>query len=245
MSSCCNRQGWLERKQRGSSVMLVRYIFFWARKETTDSHCVCCGFFQMRLDRSRFCFWIWASLEILCWDNSCIQATEKEGISNAEALWLALEQPPDAGWLWPCLRLSLEMLPEAKHLWNGNLSEEWALLNLIFTNRALQLNLCATSQKDSGKDRLKLKGDMLPPPASMPELVRAFKMLPLWRTNHFRQAYSSYLLPWILPPEVHIHIWLPKDCADDMNSVTESSSNGWHRNCGWGWALGNWDMDSV
>lgn len=53
------------------------------------------------------------------------------------------------------------------------------MLNLIFTNRALQLNPCAISQKDSGKDRLKLKGDMLPPPASMPELVRAFKMLPL------------------------------------------------------------------
>lgn len=51
------------------------------------------------------------------------------------ALWFALERSPAAGWLWPCLRFSLEMLPEAKYHWNGNLREEWALLNLIFTNR--------------------------------------------------------------------------------------------------------------
>lgn len=57
------------------------------------------------------------------------------------ALWLVLEHPPDAGWL------SLEMLPEAKYLWNGNLKDEIALLNLIFTNRAL--HPCATSQGDS------------------------------------------------------------------------------------------------
>lgn len=103
------------------------------------------------------------------------------------------------------------------------------MLNLIFTNRgrALQLPPCATS-RFSGKERLKFKGDMLPPPASMPELARAFKVLPLRRTNHFREgrAYTSYLLPWVLPPEVHIHIWLPQDCADNMNSVTASGSTG-------------------
>lgn len=65
--------------------MLVRYILFCARKETTGSHCVFCGFFQMRLGRSRFSFRISASLKILCWDNSCTQAMEKEGISNTEA----------------------------------------------------------------------------------------------------------------------------------------------------------------
>lgn len=129
--------------------MLVRYILFCTRK---DSHYAPCGFFQMRLSRSRFCFWMWASLKILCWDNSCTQAMEKEGISNTETsvgLWLALEQPSGAAWLWLRLRLSLEMLPEAKYLWNGNLREEWALLNFIFTNRALQLHPCSTSQGDS------------------------------------------------------------------------------------------------
>lgn len=196
----------------------------------------------MRLGRSRFCFRIWARLKILCWDNSCTKAVEKEGISNAEALWLALEQPPDAGWLGQCLRLSLETLPKAKYLWNGNLKEEWALLNLIFTNRTLQLHPCVTSQGDSrGKTSWSWKGICcLLLPACLNWQEHSERCLCEEQTVPGR-ACPAYLLPWILPPEVHIHIWLPEDCADHTNSVTEAGSTGWHRHCGWGWALGNWD----
>lgn len=72
------------------------------------------------------------------------------------------------------------------------------------------------------------------------------KVLPLWRTKSISAtADVSYLLPWVLPAEVHIYIWLPKDSAGYVDTITDFGSTGWCHNCGWGWALGDWQKNSI
>lgn len=176
--------------------------------------------------------------------------------------WSFVACPRIASWRWLALTLSEAFLckccPEAKRLWNGNLREEWALLSLIFTKMGRAFHLHSYASRLSGWDGLKFKRVVLPPPATMPELARGRppqsertftpNLYTDWHSKPClyeeqtisARAYISYLLPWVLPPEVHIYIWLPKDCADYMNAVTDFCSIGWCRNCGWGWALGNW-----
>lgn len=40
------------------------------------------------------------------------------------------------------------------------------------------------------------------------------------------KADTSYLLPWVLPAEVHVYIWLPKNSADYMNAISDFCSIG-------------------
>lgn len=112
---------------------------------------------------------------VLCWfmclshrDGRCIKC---RGISKD--LWQALEELPDAGWLWPCLRISFVNAAR------GQVSLEWkpegrvsfAELDLYQhgqSSPALFLCYFKALRERQGK----FKRNMLPPPASMPELGR-------------------------------------------------------------------------